>query len=65
MGGLVHSSAKNVSEWSDMLANALAEQYYACDVEINGTRFFKVGIRPKKNTSLGAIVSDRIVNCTV
>ena len=41
-----------------MLDNAAAEEYYACDVEINGETFYQVGIRPKGNTSLSAIVSD-------
>ena len=46
------------SDWEDMLENAAEENYYSCDVEINGTRFYKVGIRPKGNTSLSTIVSD-------
>lgn len=46
------------SDWEDMLENAAEEEYYSCDVEINGTRFYKVGIRPKGNTSLSTIVSD-------
>lgn len=46
------------AEWADMLENASAEEYYACDVEINGERFYRVGIRPKGNTSLSSIVSD-------
>lgn len=45
-------------EWQAMLDNAAAEEYYACDVEINGETFYQVGIRPKGNTSLSAIVSD-------
>lgn len=44
--------------WSDMLANAAEEEYYQCDVEINGTTFYRVGIRPKGNTSLSSIVND-------
>ena len=27
-------------DWEDMLANATAETYYACDVEINGEMYF-------------------------
>ncbi len=45
-------------DWNDMLANAIQEEYYPCDVIINGTRINNVGIRPKGNTSLSAIVSD-------
>lgn len=46
------------TDWEEMLENAAEEKYYSCDVEINGTRFYKVGIRPKGNTSLSTIVSD-------
>ncbi|MCI8417062.1 MAG: hypothetical protein HFI33_06135 [Lachnospiraceae bacterium] len=45
-------------EWEEMLANATAEAYYSCDVEIDGEMFSRVGIRPKGNTSLTAIASD-------
>ena len=45
-------------DWNDMLENATAEEYYQCDVEINGTTFYRVGIRPKGNTSLTSIASD-------
>ncbi|MCR4721903.1 MAG: CotH kinase family protein [Lachnospiraceae bacterium] len=44
--------------WNDMLENAMTEEYYDCDVVINGEKFRNVGIRPKGNTSLSAIVSD-------
>ena len=43
---------------NDMLANAAAEEYYQCDVEIGGTTFYRVAIRPKGNTSLTSIASD-------
>lgn len=46
------------ADWNDMLANATAEEYYQCDVEVNGTTFYRVGIRPKGNTSLTSIASD-------
>lgn len=45
-------------EWNDMLSSAMEEQYYPCDVEINGETFYDVGIRPKGNTSLSSIASD-------
>ncbi len=45
-------------EWNDMLKNAVSEEYYTCDVEINGMTLHNVAIRPKGNTSLSAIVSD-------
>ena len=46
------------TDWEDMLANATDEVYYQCDVEINGEMVYKVGIRPKGNTSLTTIASD-------
>ena len=46
------------ADWNDMLKNATAEEYYQCDVEVNGTTFYRVAIRPKGNTSLTSIASD-------
>ena len=46
------------TDWEDMLANATAEAYYQCNVEIDGSMFYRVGIRPKGNTSLTSIASD-------
>ena len=46
------------TDWNDMLANATAEEYYQCDVEIGGTTFYRVAIRPKGNTSLTSIAND-------
>lgn len=45
-------------DWLEMLDNALAEEYYSCDVEINGQTFYQVGIRTKGNTSLSSVVND-------
>lgn len=45
-------------QWADMLQNAIQETFYECTVEIGGKTFYRVGIRPKGNTSLSAIVSD-------
>lgn len=45
-------------EWQTMLDNAIKEEYYQCDVTINGTTFYSVGIRPKGNTSLSSIAND-------
>lgn len=39
-------------DWNEMLDNATAEEYYRCDVVVNGETFYGVGIRPKGNTSL-------------
>ena len=46
------------SQWEAMLDNATAENWYACDITINGTTYKNVGIRPKGNTSLTMIASD-------
>lgn len=45
-------------KWNEMLENATQEVYYECDVVINGTTFYQVGIRPKGNTSLSSIAKD-------
>ena len=45
-------------EWKELLANAIAEEYHACDVVINGEKLENVGIRTKGNTSLSAIAMD-------
>ena len=45
-------------EWSKMLSNAISEEYYVCDVVINGKKVKNVAIRPKGNTSLSAIAMD-------
>ncbi len=46
------------AKWQEMLDNAMSEVYYKCDVEVNGTTFYSVGIRPKGNTSLSSIAND-------
>ncbi len=45
-------------QWNEMLENATEEKYYQCNVEINGQMFYRVGIRPKGNTSLSSIAAD-------
>ena len=45
-------------KWQELLNNATSETYYQCDVEIDGTSFYRVGIRPKGNTSLTTIAND-------
>ena len=45
-------------DWNDMLENAISEEYYSCDVVVNGKTFYSVGIRPKGNTTLSSIVND-------
>ncbi|MBR2476644.1 MAG: CotH kinase family protein [Clostridia bacterium] len=46
------------AKWEEMMNNAMAEEYYECDISINGESFYKVGIRPKGNTSLSTIARD-------
>ena len=46
------------AEWNSMLDNAINEEYHRCNVKVNGTVFYGVGIRPKGNTSLSAIAMD-------
>lgn len=45
-------------QWEEMLENAMAEEYYSCDVIINDQKVCNVGIRPKGNTSLSSIAMD-------
>ena len=45
-------------DWNNMLENAISEEYYSCDVVVNGKTFYSVGIRPKGNTSLSSIAND-------
>ena len=45
-------------EWETMLSNAISEEYYVCDVVVNGETFKNVAIRPKGNTSLSNIAMD-------
>lgn len=45
-------------DWEELLSHAIEENYYACDVNINGTTFCDVGIRTKGNTSLTSIAND-------
>lgn len=45
-------------DWKDMLDNAISEEYYTCDIVVNGVTYKNVGIRPKGNTSLSQVYSD-------
>lgn len=42
-------------KWAQMLANPYQKTWYSCDVLINGTRFYNVGIRVKGDSSLESI----------
>ena len=45
------------AQWEDLLENALSEEYYPCDITVNGTAYENVGVRAKGNTSLSMVVS--------
>jgi hypothetical protein len=45
-------------EWDRMLNDPMSEEYYVCDVNINGETVNNVAIRLKGNTSLMAIAND-------
>lgn len=45
------------SDWEDLLENAISEEYYSCDVMVNGTEYKNVGFRAKGNTSLSMVAS--------
>ena len=45
------------ADWQEMLDNAKSEQFIMVDVIVNGTKFQKVGIRPKGNSSLTQVAS--------
>ena len=45
------------SDWEDLLQNAISEEYYSCDVTVNGTEYKNVGFRAKGNTSLSMVAS--------
>ena len=44
--------------WQDLLDNAIKEEYYNCDISINGEVFSNVGIRAKGNSSLSMVAND-------
>ena len=45
------------SDWETMLANATAEEYFACDVTVDGYTVSTAGIRCKGNSSLSSVFS--------
>lgn len=47
------------SDWQQFLADAMSEEYTACDLTINGTTYKNVGIRCKGNTSLSQVDNDK------
>lgn len=45
-------------DWDWLIENATDEEYRSCDITINGTTYYHVGIRPKGNSSLSSIARD-------
>ncbi len=45
-------------DWENLLANATAEEYFECDVVVNGETIYNSAIRAKGNTSLTTIAAD-------
>ncbi len=45
-------------KWQELLDNAIKEEYYSCDISINGEVFSNVGIRAKGNSSLSTVAND-------
>ena len=45
-------------DWENLLANAAAEEYFECDVAVNGETVYNAAIRAKGNTSLTTIAAD-------
>ena len=50
--------AIDAEQWTTLLDSAINEEYYACDVTVNGTTFRNAAIRAKGNTSLSSIAND-------
>ncbi len=48
----------DAEQWATLLDSAINEEYYACDVTVNGITFRNVAIRAKGNTSLSSIAND-------
>lgn len=44
-------------QWEDLLENAIMEEYYPCDIAVNGTVYKNVGLRAKGNSSLSMVAS--------
>lgn len=48
----------NQEDWDWLMENAMEEEYRSCDITINGTTYYHVGIRPKGNSSLNTVAKD-------
>ena len=55
--GKVHTIDITMKDWSDLIANATAEEYRECEMTIDGENLGTVGIRAKGNTSLSSVAT--------
>ena len=53
----VHSIDISMDDWDGFIENCTSEEYYNCDVEIDGETYSNVAIRGKGNTSLTQVAS--------
>ncbi len=53
----VHSIDISMDDWDEFIENCTSEEYYDCDVEIDGETYSNVAIRGKGNTSLTQVAS--------
>lgn len=55
----VHTLNIIMDDWDEFLDNAKSEEYYDCDIELDGEKVKNVAIRGKGNTSLSMVNNDR------
>lgn len=53
----VHSINIAMDDWDEFIENCASEEYYDCDIEIDGEAYSNVAIRGKGNTSLTQVAS--------
>ena len=56
---VVHTLDITMDNWDDFLSNAKNEEYYNCDIVVDGEKIRNVAIRGKGNTSLSMVNNDR------
>ena len=55
--GTVHTINITMDNWDSFIANATAEEYTDCNIEIDGEKYNHVAIRCKGNTSLSSVAT--------
>ena len=55
--GTVHTINITMDDWDAFIANATAEEYTDCNIEIDGEKYNHVAIRCKGNTSLSSVAT--------